>query len=135
MQLIDTLSGIVILLFCTFLFGLGVMILIYPQRAEKFLNLYTSSARAHYTEQAARLVVGTAIVVLAPSLWHPTLLNIFGWILIITTIGLLLIPWRRHHRFGEWAIPLAIRYMKIYSLGAFGLGSFLLYCLSKVLVS
>jgi hypothetical protein len=92
MQIIRLLSGIVIFSFCMFLFGLAITIVTKPQSAEQFLRSYASSARAHYTEQVVRLIVGTAIVILAPSMWFSDILNIFGWIIIITTIGLLLIP-------------------------------------------
>jgi len=135
MLIIKLLSGIVILAFCIFLIGLAIIIVIKPQRAEHFLSSYASSARAHYTEQAARLAVGAAFVTLAPSMWYSNLLNIFGWILVVTTIGLLLIPWQWHHKFGKWAIPLTLRYMKFYALGAFLLGAFILYSFSRILVS
>ena len=135
MLIINLLSGVVILFFCIFLIGLAIVIVIKPQRAEQFLSSYASSARAHYTEQIARFIVGIAIVVLAPSMWYSNLFNLFGWILIVTTIGLLLIPWTWHYKFGEWAIPLALRYMKIYSLGSFVLGIFILYGLSRILFS
>jgi len=45
----------------------------------------------------------------------------------VTAGALLLTPWRWHHRFGEWAVPLAIRYVKLLALGAFALGAFILY--------
>ena len=57
-----------------------------------------------------------AIIVVTTGLW-----------LIVTAVGLLLVPWRWHHRFGEWAIPLAIRHIKLLALGAFALGAFVLY--------
>ena len=135
MQIINLLSGVVIFSSCVFLIGLAIVIVTKPQRAEQFLSSYASSARAHYTEQIARLIVGIAIVIFAPSMWYSNLFNIFGWILIVTTIGLLLIPWQWHHKFGEWAIPLTLRYMKFYALGAFLLGVLILYSLSRVLVS
>jgi len=135
MQIINLLSGVVILSFCAFLIGLAIVIIIKPQRAEQFLSSYASSARAHYTEQIARLIIGAAIVIFAPSMWYSNLFNLFGWILIVTTIGLLLIPWQWHHKFGEWVIPLTLRYMKFYALGAFLLGALILYSLSRVLVS
>ncbi len=133
MQIIVFLSGIVILFFCMFLIGLAILIVITPQRAERFLNLYASSARAHYTEQSARFIIGVAIVVFAPFMWYSTLINLLGWILIVTSIGLFLIPWQWHHKFGAWAIPLTLRYMKCYALGSFLLGIAILYSLSKVL--
>ena len=135
MQIINFLSGMVVLFFCIFLIGLAIVIVMKPQRAKQFLSSYASSARAHYTEQIARLIVGISIVVLAPSMWYSNLFNLFGWILIVTTIGLLLIPWQWHHKFGEWAIPLTLRYMKFYALGAFLLGALILYSLYRVLAS
>ena len=132
MQILELFSGIIVLTFCVFLIGLGIVIIVDPQRAERFLSSYASSARAHYTEQAARLTVGAAMVIFSPSMWYSDLLNLFGWILIITSIGLLLIPWQWHHKFGEWAIPLTLRYMKFYALGAFVLGIFFVYALSRV---
>jgi len=135
MQIINLLSGVVILFFCIFLIGLAIVIVIKPLRDKQFLSSYASSARAHYTEQIARLIVGIAFVVLAPYMQYSNLFNLFGWILIVTTIGLLLIPWQWHHKFGEWAIPLTLRYMKFYALGAFILGVLIIYSLSRVLVS
>ena len=133
MLIIKALSGIVVFLFCLFLFGLGITIIFRPKSAEKFLMSYASSAHAHYIEQILRMIVGTAMVIIAPAMWFSSIFNFFGWIIIITTIGLLLIPWQWHHKFGKWAIPLVIRYMKLYSLGALGLGAFIIYCLSRVL--
>lgn len=34
--------------------------------------------RAHYTEQAFRLIVGGALVSFAPSMWYPNLFKLFG---------------------------------------------------------
>jgi hypothetical protein len=133
MQIINLLSGVVISFFCIFLIGLAIMIVIKPRRAEQFLSSFASSARAHYTEQIARLIVGAAMVVLAPSMWYSNLFNLFGWILIVTTIGLLLTPWQWYHKFGEWVIPPMLRYMKFYAFGAFLLGVLVIYSLSRVL--
>ncbi len=53
--------------------------------------------------------------------------RVFGWLIIVTASGLLLMPWQWHHQFGKWAVPLAIRHMKLYALGAFLLGASILY--------
>jgi len=111
------------------------MIVFKPQRAEGFLSSYASSARAHYTEQVGRLVVGAALVIFAPSMWYSNILYIFGWILVVTAIGLMLIPWKWHHKFGEIVIPLTIQFMKFYAVGALLLGILVLYSLSRILVS
>lgn len=109
------------------LIGFAVSVVVIPARAARFLTGFASSARAHYTEQVLRLVAGAAIVVFAAEMRFPALFSIFGWILVVTAAALLVVPWRWHHRFGQWAIPLAIRHIKLYALGAFVLGSFILY--------
>jgi hypothetical protein len=134
MLIVKILSGVVIFSFCLFLIGLAIMIVFKPQRAERFLSSYASSARAHFTEQIGRLVVGTALVIFSPSMWYSNILYIFGWILVITAIGLMITPWQWHHKFGEYVIPLTIRFMKFYAVGALLLGIFVLYSLSRILV-
>jgi hypothetical protein len=74
-----------------------------------------------------RLNAGSAIVIVSVDMKFPDIFRIFGWLIVATASGLLLIPWKWHHRFGKWAIPLAIRNIKLYALGAFSLGSFMLY--------
>lgn len=113
------------------LIGLAVVIAVKRLLAERFLNLFASSARAHYTEQVSRLVVGTAIVIFSPSMWYSYPFQIFGWLIVVTTIGLLLVPWQWHHRLAERVMPLTIRHLKIYGVAAFALGAFILYSASR----
>ena len=129
------LSGFVVVGFGVFLIGLAVVTAIKPLLAERFLNSFASSARAHYTEQASRLIAGAAIVTFAPSMWYPDLFKLFGWLIIVTAVGLLLIPWQWHHKFGKWAIPLAIRHLKLFALGASALGTLILYGVSRAVLS
>ncbi len=129
------LSGIVVVAFGLCLIGLAVVIVIKPMLAERFLRSFASSARAHYTEQASRLIAGTAIITFAPSMWYPDLFEVLGWFIIVTAVGLLLIPWQWHRRFGKWAIPLAIRHLKLYALGASALGTLILYGASRAVLS
>ncbi len=121
------LAGIVVMASGLWLVGLAASIVVIPARAARFLTGFASSARAHYTEQVLRLIAGSAIVVFAAEMRFPDLFRVFGWLVVLTTSVLLLIPWQWHHRFGEWAIPLAIRHIKLYALGAFVLGAFILY--------
>ena len=126
------LSGIVVAAFACFLLGLAGLIFVNPSLAKRFLNLFASSASAHYTEQLLRLLAGSAIVIFSPSMWFPTVFNVFGWTIVATAVALLLVPWRWHHRFGRWAIPLAIRYLKLYAVGAFILAVLILCGVSRI---
>lgn len=128
MQLI---SGILVVLFGLSLIGLAAVAVIKPRRVERFLEAFASSARTHYTEQVVRLVVGTALVVYAPAMWYPRWFQFLGWLIVATSAGLLLVPWQWHHWFGKWAIPLAIRYLKLYAVAAFLLGALILYGASR----
>jgi hypothetical protein len=128
------LSGAVVVAFAVFLTALAVLIVIRPAIAERFLRSFASSARAHYTEQALRLVAGAAMVTFAPSMWHQDVFRLFGWLIIVTAVALLLLPWRWHAEFAKWTIPLVVQYMKLFAVGAFGLAILILYGVSRVLL-
>jgi hypothetical protein len=127
------LSGTLVVAFGVFLVGMALLIAIRPKLAETFLRSFASSARAHYTEQALRLIAGGAIVIFAPSMWYPDLFKLFGSLVAATAVALLLLPWRWHHQFGKRAIPLVIRHMRLFALGAFALGMLVFYGVSRVI--
>ena len=56
-----------------------------------------------------------------------TAVSILGWVVIATTAGLLLVPWRRHRRFAERVVPWVIRNRILYAGGLLALGGTLLY--------
>lgn len=134
-EIVSLLSGIVVVGFCLFLIGLAVVIATTPSLAERFLRSFASSARAHYTEQGLRVLVGAALVNFASSMWYPELFRLFGWLIVVTSVGLLLIPWRWHHKLGTWVMPLVIRHMRLFALGASALGAFILYGVSRAVIS
>lgn len=74
-EIVNWLSGIVVVGFCLFLIGLAVVIATMPALAERFLRSFASSAHAHYTEQGLRLLVGAAVVNLANSMRYPELVQ------------------------------------------------------------
>ena len=119
-----------------FAFGLGLIALagvVASNRllAERFLNLFASSAQTHYIEQVLRLVVGTSLIIFSPLMWYSYVFQIFGWLFVVTTLGLLLVPWQWHHRFAERVIPLVIHHLEIYGVATFVLGAFVLYSASR----
>jgi hypothetical protein len=134
-EIVTLLSGIVVVGFCLFLIGLAVVIATTPSFAERFLRSFASSAPAHYTEQGLRVLVGAAIVNFASSMWYPELFRLFGWLIVVTAVGLLLIPWQWHHKLGTWVMPLVIRHMRLFALGASALGAFILYGVSRAVIS
>jgi hypothetical protein len=98
-----------------------------PALAERFFMSFASSARAHYVEQILRLLIGASLVVLAPVMWQTNTFRLIGWAVVVSSVGLMLIPWRWHHRFGERVLPTLVRHMRLYAMGLFAFGALLLY--------
>src|SRR5688572_4760008 len=94
-------AGIVIVGTGLFLIGVTAIVFTKPALAERFFMSFATSARAHYLEQAFRLLMGASLVVLSPAMWQTTMFRLIGWAIVVSSIGLLLMPWRWHHRFGE----------------------------------
>lgn len=126
-EAIISVAGIIVVLSGVYLVGMALSVMVARRRVERFLESFASSARSHYLEQALRLTAGLGFVVFSPQMKFQTPFQVYGWILIVTTVALLLVPWRWHRRFGEWAIPFAIAHIKIYAIGALGLGAFVLF--------
>jgi hypothetical protein len=128
------LAGGVVVCFGLFLLGLAAAIVVAPQVAKRFLGAFAGSARAHYTEQALRLLVGGALIARSPMMWQPGLFRIFGWLVVISTIGLLLTPWRRHQQFAQAVMPPLFRRMWLFAVGAAALGAVVLYAVFRPVV-
>lgn len=45
------------------------------------------------------------------------------------SFALMLLPWRWHHRFAQWAIPMVIRHLRLYSLMVAALAGLLVYAI------
>ncbi len=131
---LNILAGIVVSIAGMYLVGLAMASFFLPSLSVRFLEAFASSARAHYLEQFVRLVVGTALVLFSPMMNYAEVFHGFGWLIIVTTFGLLLIPWQWHHRFGQWAIPLAVKNLKLFAVGALLLGVFIFYGLARAIV-
>ncbi|NER12464.1 hypothetical protein GWK08_03350 [Leptobacterium flavescens] len=127
------LTATITAIFGIYLISLFVLTLVSKGVAVKFLSSFASSARAHYLEQLLRLIVGGSVLYYSADMLYPVIFKFFGWIVLATTIVLILTPWTWHHKFGQWAIPFAIRNIVFYSISAAIMGIFILYCVFKPL--
>src|SRR5277367_3115894 len=98
-----------------------------PAIAERFLMRFASSARTHYVEQLFRLLIGAALVVLSPAMWQSTMFWLAGWAIVVSSVALMCVPWRWHHRFGELMLPIVVRHLRLYAVGPLAFGALLLY--------
>ena len=121
------LAGIIVVACGLFLIGLTGLIFATPTVAERFLMAFASSARTHYVEQFLRLLIGASLVVLSPVMWQANMFRLIGWAISLSSVGLMLIPWRWHQRFGEHVLPMLVRHMRLYAVASFAFGALLLY--------
>ena len=120
-------AAVVVVAFSLVLIGFTGVVFVKPAIAERLLEPFASSARAHYVEQVFRLLVGAAIVVLSPAMWQPKMFWLVGWAIVIGSAVLICFPWQWHHRFGERVRPTLFRYLKLYAVGACAFAALLLY--------
>ena len=111
----------------TFFLLLGLVALIRPEHARRFLLGFAASASKHYAELGARFVVGGAMLVVAPHSVYSPALTAFGWLLIVTTAVMAIVPWRIHRRFTEAAVPKALRFLPMIGVTSVVLGGLFLW--------
>jgi len=126
MSMIEMLALSVVVLTGLYFMVLAVVALFMPDRANRFLLGFADTAIKHYSEIFMRFVVGAALIRHAPRMLFPEIFTLFGWVLLITTACLLLIPWRWHDRFARLVVPRAARYIMLIGLSSLALGAFIL---------
>ena len=102
-----------------------------PALAKRFLLGFAGSLQNHFLELFLRLLVGGAFVIHAPQMYLSVVFSLFGWILILTTAVLLVIPWTWHRRFAQYAVPKAIQYIKLIGLVSLALGGLIIAALIR----
>ncbi len=111
LDITSMLARVVLLLFACYLLSLAFAIWFKPNLAKRFLGGLVHSAGAHYLEVFLRLVVGLALLQAGPQLLFAPFLQGLGWVLLLTTLVLLVLPWRWHQRFAQWSVPKALPYL------------------------
>lgn len=124
---LETFALAVVVLASLYLLALGAASLLVPARSSRFLLGFASSAFAHFTELFLRFAVGAALVIHAPRMSLPGAFSLFGWVVLVTTACLLIIPWQWHHRFAQRVVPLFTRYVALIGLVSLAIGGLLLW--------
>lgn len=119
MEFLNTLAAVIVVLTGIWLIGLATVAFAKPERAKQFLNGFASSAFTHFLEVFLRIIVGTAFVIYASHMKFPLVFTVFGWVLILTSVVLLFVPWKLHKRFAEWSLPFATSRMMLFAFVSF----------------
>ena len=125
--MLKTLAMAIVVLAAIYLIGVAVASFLAPTHAAKFLDSFASSARAHLSEMALRLLVGWALIVYSPNMHYAVAFRLFGWVLVVTSILLLLIPWRWHHKFAQMAVRPLTRRVWLFGVLCLPLGGVILF--------
>ena len=76
-------------------------------------SLERSNWRLQFTEQGLRVLAGVALIVRAPASKLPLVFEVAGWLLVATSVLIVVAPIRWHGGYGRWWVgriaPLAIR--------------------------
>ncbi len=120
---------IVVILVGLYFVILGVAAICSPSSAQRFLLGFADSAPKHYAELLIRFVAGGAFVLHAPLMRYSGIVSTFGWVLLVTTVGLTLIPWRWHDQFARQTVPAALRYLKLIGVVSLSTGAAIFYSL------
>ncbi|NVJ50117.1 MAG: hypothetical protein HWE11_07010 [Gammaproteobacteria bacterium] len=112
-----------------YLLLLGISSLIFPRATAAFLEAFASSAKAHFLELSIRLVAGVALILGAPGLLLSKYVAGFGWLIVSTSILLMVLPWRWHQAFAQRMVPPLTKRVWVFSLLSLPLGLALLVLL------
>lgn len=123
----DWIFSLIILIAAIFLVGFAFIAVIKPAPAKHFLRQFASSAQAHYSEQLIRIVFGLSLILYAQQMQLMNFHLALGWLIVITSLGLLGVPWRWHKKFADMVISWVIRLLPLYAIGCLVLGSILIY--------
>jgi hypothetical protein len=130
--MIQNIAQILVLLSALFLFILACLSLFTPRHAVQFLNGFASSAKTHYLEMVIRLIVGAAFVINAPNMLYCKVFMIFGWLIVVSTVILILLPWRWHQLFGQKVASPVFQHVWIIGIASFILSVFIFFVTLKI---
>ena len=105
--------------------------MITPALARRFLLGFARSRALHYLELTLRLVVGSAFLLCAPAVRFPLAFTTFGWAIVLTTVVLVLVPWRWHQHFALQAVPRALQFLPLLGVASLLLGGLVMFALSS----
>jgi hypothetical protein len=126
--MIVEISKWVIILFGIFIILIGFLMLINPEKARITLRKAGSTNFINYAEITIRLIPAIALILYSDFSKLPEAFKIFGWIMLITSLILYVVPRKLHHRFSmKCADILKPIYFQLISPFAFIFGALIIY--------
>ena len=118
----------IVIFFGIFIIFIGFVMLINPIKARNTLRRAGSTNLINYSEITLRLIPAIALILCSESSKFPIAFKIFGWIMLITSLILYVVPRKIHHKFSmKSADILKPFYFQLISPFAFLFGGLILY--------
>lgn len=118
----------ILILFGVFIIFIGVVMLVKPNQARNTLRKAGSTNFINYAEITFRLIPAIALLVYSEYSKFPEAFDIFGWIMLITSLILYVVPRKIHHKFSmKSADILKPIYFQLISPFAFLFGGLIIY--------
>lgn len=87
----------VVILFGIFMIGVGVLMLLNPEKAREYLRKAGSSNLINYSEITIRMIPAAGLILYSEFSKFPEIFKYFGWFMIGTSVVLYFVPRRLHH--------------------------------------
>ena len=118
----------VVIFFGLFIIFIGFIMLVKPKKARTTLRKAGSTNFINYAEITIRLIPATALILHSDFSKYPEAFKIFGWIMLITSLVLYIVPRKFHHKFSmKSADILKPIYFQLISPFAFLFGGLIIY--------
>lgn len=118
----------VVIFFGLFIICIGFIMLVKPKNARMILRKAGSTNFINYAEITIRLIPAIALILHSDFSKYPEAFKIFGWIMLITSLILYVVPRKLHHKFAmKSADVLKPIYFQLISPFAFLFGGLIIY--------
>ncbi len=118
----------VVVFFGIFIIFIGFVMLINPTKARNTLRKAGSTNFINYAEITLRLIPAIALILYSEFSKFPLAFKVFGWIMLITSLILYVVPRKTHHKFSmKSADMLEPFYFQLISPFAFLFGGLIIY--------
>ena len=118
----------IVIFFGVFIIFIGFVMLINPTKARNALRKAGSTNFINYAEITLRLIPAVALILCSELSKFPIAFQIFGWIMLTTSLILYVVPRKLHHKFSmKSADILKPLYFQLISPFAFIFGGLILY--------
>ena len=123
----------IVLFFGIFIIFIRFIMLMNPIKARETLRKAGSTNFINYAEITIRLIPAIALILYSDLSKYPEAFKIFGWIMLITSLVLYVVPRKIHHKFSMTSADiLKPIYFQLISPFAFLFGGLIIYNLNWI---